>query len=316
MKIFSFVFSVFIFFAFIAIPVSLFAATDCAALSQKITTAEKQIANNSQEIAVKIDELKKALQAKGPSSVWGPLVDELFYIYNKQKTLVDQIASDKDVYSRECGASQTSSGVCKDVKPKKNSETDQWEISPQSGSFKGKKISLVKGKAYVCDGSGCSLVADADLPALADCIKKLQSCGVQMPSPTPPTGSNISVAVKLPGPVSLLACLKPATQPTNPKPIPKRENYVVVEYTYLPGCSPCRDMAPLVNKLKKEGLPISVIKLDGITRPIPAFILIINGEQIGDEKRGILTEETLRSMAKQAEEAYKKALLEYEASIK
>ncbi len=68
-------------------------------------------------------------------------------------------------------------------------------------------------------------------------------------------------------------------------------------------CGPCRQMAPIVDKLARQGLPVRKIDVDanpGMTqryriKGIPAFVLIVNGK-IVDRSVGYTSERKLRQM--------------------
>lgn len=68
-------------------------------------------------------------------------------------------------------------------------------------------------------------------------------------------------------------------------------------------CGPCQQMAPLVEKLKREGLPIRKVDIDQEKSlaekynisSIPTFVVVVNGEVV-QRQSGALTETGLRQM--------------------
>jgi len=76
----------------------------------------------------------------------------------------------------------------------------------------------------------------------------------------------------------------------------------VIDFS-MSGCSPCRQMAPIVDNLAREGHPIRTVYLEqdpqlverfGVTR-YPTFILLVDGKVVQRES-GLLSEDALRMM--------------------
>lgn len=68
-------------------------------------------------------------------------------------------------------------------------------------------------------------------------------------------------------------------------------------------CGPCQQMAPLVEKLKREGLPIRKVDIDKEKSlaekynisSIPTFVVVVNGKEV-QRQSGAMTETSLRQM--------------------
>ncbi|HID22847.1 MAG TPA: thioredoxin, partial [Planctomycetaceae bacterium] len=72
-------------------------------------------------------------------------------------------------------------------------------------------------------------------------------------------------------------------------------------------CGPCQQMAPIVARLQRQGLPVRTVDVDehpelarrfGIQN-IPAFVLVINGRET-TRRIGLTSETTLRALASRA----------------
>ena len=77
----------------------------------------------------------------------------------------------------------------------------------------------------------------------------------------------------------------------------------IVLYFSATWCGPCQQVAPVVSKLKREGLPIRKVDIDQekalasrfqVDR-IPTFVLVVDGKQV-DRQTGYMTESDLRRM--------------------
>src|SRR5579872_4289107 len=78
---------------------------------------------------------------------------------------------------------------------------------------------------------------------------------------------------------------------------------VVLDFT-APWCGPCQQLSPMVSRLERQGFPIRKIDCDSNrelvnrfhVKQIPAFVLVINGEEQGRLGGGGVSEDDLKRL--------------------